>query len=413
LPKGDSRDELSATAPARRVLSGMRPTGRLHLGNYYGALKNWVNLQYEYECFFFVADWHMLTTGYEDTSKLPEQIHDVLIDWLAAGLNPGVSTLFIQSHVPEHAELHLLLSMMTPLGWLERVPSYKDQQEQLKEKDLATYGFLGYPLLQSADILVYRASYVPVGEDQVAHVEMTREIARRFNHLYGREPDFEEKAERAVKSLGGRNTTTYKQLRRKFQESGDTEALQRARALVTSNTRITVADRERLLGFLEGVGVAILPEPQVLLTTAAKVPGLDGRKMSKSYGNTIGMREDPEAVTKKLRAMQTDPARVRRTDPGDPEKCPVWDLHKIYSDDATRAWVNEGCRTAGIGCLDCKQPVIDKVVEEVTNLRRRAQEFEENPELVRGIVAEGADKARDAARETLDEVRRAMHLRAE
>jgi tryptophanyl-tRNA synthetase len=404
---------LSATAPARRVLSGMRPTGRLHLGNYYGALKNWVTLQYEYECFFFVADWHMLTTGYEDTTKLPAQIHDVLIDWLAAGLNPGVATLFIQSHVPEHAELHLLLSMITPLGWLERVPSYKDQQEQLKEKDLATYGFLGYPLLQSADILVYRAAFVPVGEDQVAHVEMTREIARRFNHLYGREADFEEKAERAVKSLGGRNSTTYKQLRRKFQESGDTEALERARVLVTSNNRITVADRERLLGFLEGGAVSILPEPHVLLTSAAKVPGLDGRKMSKSYGNTIGMREEPDVVAKKLRAMQTDPARARRTDPGDPEKCPVWDLHKIYSDDATRAWVTEGCRTAGIGCLDCKQPVIDKVIEEVTNLRKRAQEFEENPELVRGIVAEGADKARDAARETLDEVRRVMHLRAE
>src|SRR6202000_2151560 len=258
---------------------------------------------------------------------------------------------------------------------------------------------LGYPLLQGADILIYRANFVPVGEDQVAQVEITRECSRRFNHLYGREPDFEEKAERAVKSLGSRNSTTYKQLRRKFQESGDTEALSRARALVTSNTRITVADRERLLGFLEGGGVAILPEPQVLLTQAAKVPGLDGRKMSKSYGNTIGMREEPESVTKKLRAMQTDPARVRRTDPGDPEKCPVWDLHKIYSDDATRAWASEGCRTAGIGCLDCKQPVIDKVVEEVTNLRRRAQEFEENPDLVRGIVAEGADKARDARSE--------------
>ena len=261
---------MSATAPARRVLSGMRPTGRLHLGNYYGALKNWVTLQYEYECFFFVADWHMLTTGYDDTTKLPTQIYDVLIDWLAAGLNPGVATLFIQSHVPEHAELHLLLSMITPLGWLERVPSYKDQQEQLKEKDLATYGFLGYPLLQSADILIYRAAFVPVGEDQVAHVEMTREIARRFNHLYGREADFEEKAERAVKSLGGRNSTTYKQLRRKFQESGDTEALERARVLVTSNNRITVADRERLLGFLEGGAVSILPEPHVLLTSAAE-----------------------------------------------------------------------------------------------------------------------------------------------
>src|SRR5579864_9200775 len=404
---------MNAVPQGKRVLSGMRPTGALHLGNYHGALRNWVELQYQYECYFFVADWHALTTDYEDTSGLPQAIHEVIIDWLAAGLNPGVATLFVQSSVPEHAELHLLLSMIMPLGWLERVPSYKDQQEQLKEKDLATYGFLGYPLLQSADILVYRAAYVPVGEDQVAHVEMTREIARRFNHLYGREADFEAKAERAVKSLGGRNTTTYRQLRRRFQESGDTEALQRARALVQANNRITVADRERLLGFLEGGGVTILPEPQVLLTATPRVPGLDGRKMSKSYGNTIGMREEPEVVTKKLRAMVTDPARVRRTDPGDPEKCPVWDLHKIYSDDQVRAWASEGCRSAGIGCLYCKQPVIDKVVEEVTNLRRRAQEFEENPDLVRGIVAEGADKARDAARQTLDEVRRAMHLRAE
>jgi len=402
---------VSQPAPARRVLSGMRPTGRLHLGNYHGALRNWVELQYQYECFFFVADWHMLTTGYDETAPLQEHIREVLIDWLAAGLNPGVATLFIQSHVPEHAELHLLLSMITPLGWLERVPSYKDQQEQLKEKDLATYGFLGYPLLQSADILVYRAAYVPVGEDQVAHVELTREAARRFNHLYGREPDFEAKAERAVKSLGGRNATNYRQLRRRFQEAGDTEALQRAQALVHSNNRITVADRERLLGFLEGTGVTILPEPQVLLTATPKVPGLDGRKMSKSYGNTIGLREEPEQVAQKLRAMKTDPARVRRTDPGDPDKCPVWDLHQIYSDEATRKWASEGCRSAGIGCLDCKQPVIDKIVEEINGMRRRAQEYEDNPELVRGIVAEGADKAREAARETLDEVRRAMHLR--
>ncbi|HXZ61028.1 MAG TPA: tryptophan--tRNA ligase [Steroidobacteraceae bacterium] len=404
---------VSSPAPSRRVLSGMRPTGRLHLGNYHGALRNWVELQYQYECFFMVADWHMLTTGYDDTSQLQEHVREVLTDWLAAGLNPGVATLFIQSHVPEHAELHLLLSMITPLGWLERVPSYKDQQEQLKEKDLATYGFLGYPLLQSADILVYRAAYVPVGEDQVAHVELTREIARRFNHLYGREVDFETRAEKAVKSLGSRNATNYRSLRRKFQESGDAEALERARALVHSNNRITVADRQRLLGFLEGTGVTILPEPQVLLTATPRVPGLDGRKMSKSYGNTIGLREDPEAVVQKLKAMKTDPARVRRTDPGDPDKCPVWDLHKIYSDEATRQWVSEGCRSAGIGCLECKQPVIDKIVEEIGGMRRRAQEFEDNPELVRGIVAEGAEKARAAARETLDEVRRTMHLRAD
>jgi tryptophanyl-tRNA synthetase len=404
---------VSANPQARRILSGMRPTGPLHLGNYQGALRNWVELQYQFDCFFFVADWHMLTTGYEDTSALPDNIRQVLIDYLAAGLNPGVSTLFVQSHVPEHAELHLLLSMVTPLGWLERVPTYKDQQEELKEKDLATYGFLGYPLLQSADILIYRATFVPVGEDQVSHLEITREIARRFNHLYGREPDFETKAELAVKNLGGRNSTNYRQLRRKYQESGEADSLERARALVQSNNRITVADRERLLGYLEGSGVTILPEPQVLLTATPKVPGLDGRKMSKSYGNTIGLREDPDAVVQKMRKMQTDPARVHRTDPGNPDICPVFDLHKIYSDEPTKAWAAQGCRTAGIGCLDCKKPLIDKVVEEVTGMRKRAQEFEESPELLRNIISEGADKAREAARATLDEVRRAMHLRAD
>jgi len=402
---------MNANPQARRVVSGMRPTGALHLGNYHGALRNWVELQYQYECYFFIADWHALTTGYEDTSQLQTHINEVLIDWLAAGLNPGVATLFIQSYVPEHAELHLLLSMITPLAWLERVPTYKDQQAELKDKDLATHGFLGYPLLQSADILLYRAAFVPVGEDQVAHVEITREIARRFNHLYGREPDFEEKAEKAVKSLGGRNSTLYRQLRRKFQESGDTLALEKARSIVQGNTRITVADRERLLGYLEGSSVAILPEPQVLLTATPRVPGLDGRKMSKSYANTIGLREDPDTVAQKLRTMQTDPARVRRTDPGDPDKCPVFELHRIYSDEKTREWAATGCRTAGIGCLDCKQPLIERVVEEINVFRKRAQEYQENPELVRTIAADGAEKAREAARETLDDVRRAMHLR--
>ena len=404
---------MSANPQARRVLSGMRPTGQLHLGNYHGALKNWVELQYQYDCFFFVADWHALTTGYDDTRRLPEFVREMMIDWLAAGLNPGVATMFVQSQVPEHAELHLLLSMITPLGWLERVPTYKDQQEELKDKDLATYGFLGYPLLQAADILLYRPQLVPVGEDQVAHVEITREIARRFNHTFGREPDFEEKAENAVKGLGGRNATLYRQLRRKYQESGEQAALDKARALVSANTRITVADRERLLGYLEGSSVTILPEPQVLLTPTPKLPGLDGRKMSKSYGNTIGLREDPEVVTQKLKAMQTDPARVRRTDPGNPEKCPVWDLHKVYSDQTTRDWVDQGCRSAGIGCLECKKPLIDKIVEEVTTMRKRAQEYQDNPDLVRNILTEGAEKAREAARETLDEVRRAMHLRSE
>jgi tryptophanyl-tRNA synthetase len=390
----------------------MRPTGALHLGNYHGALRNWVELQYQYECFFFVADWHALTTGYEDTAGIPAAIHEVLIDWLAAGLNPGVATLFVQSHVPEHAELHLLLSMITPLGWLERVTTYKDQQEQLKDKDLATYGFLGYPLLQSADILLYRAAFVPVGEDQVAHVEITREVARRFNHLYGRELDFEQKAERAIKELGGRNITLYRQLRRRFQETGDAAALERARALVGGNTRITVADRERLLGYLEGSSVSILAEPQALLTASPKVPGLDGRKMSKSYGNTIAMREDPDVVAAKLRTMQTDPARVRRTDPGNPDICPVFDLHKLYTDDATREWAAAGCRSASIGCLDCKAPLIERVVEEVKGMRKRAQEFQENPELIPNLVHQGGEKAREAARETLDDVRRAMHLRS-
>jgi tryptophanyl-tRNA synthetase len=391
----------------------MRPTGQLHLGNYHGALRNWVDLQYQYPCFFFVADWHALTTGYEDTSKLPEYTHEMVIDWLAAGLNPGVATLFVQSHVPEHAELHLLLSMITPLSWLERVPTYKDQQAELVEKDLATYGFLGYPLLQSADILLYRPGYVPVGEDQVAHVEITREVARRFNHLFGREANFESKAEKAVAELGGRNSSLYRQLRKKFQETGDAESLEKARALVTGNTRITVADRERLLGYLEGSSVAILPEPQVLLTPTPKLPGLDGRKMSKSYGNTIGLREEPDSVAKKLKTMQTDPARVRRSDAGDPDKCPVWSLHQVYSDQATRDWAAAGCRSAGIGCLECKKPLIDRVVDEATTLRKRAEEYENNPELVRAILTEGCEKARDAARETLDEVRRAMHLRGD
>ena len=391
----------------------MRPTGQLHLGNYHGALRNWVDLQYQYPCFFFVADFHALTTGYADTEQLPDFTHEMVVDWLAAGLNPGVATLFVQSHVPEHAELHLLLSMITPLSWLERVPTYKDQQAELAEKDLATYGFLGYPLLQSADILLYRPAWVPVGEDQVAHVEITREIARRFNHIFGQETGFEAKAEKAVAGLGGRQSSLYRELRRKFQEGGDTEALEKARGIVQANTRITVADRERLLGYLEGTSVAILPEPQVMLTPTPKLPGLDGRKMSKSYGNTIGLREDPDAVTQKLKTMQTDPARARRTDPGEPERCPVWSLHQVYSDEATHRWVEAGCRSASIGCLECKKPLIDRLVEDTTAMRKRAQEFEENPELVRNILAEGAEKAREAARETLDEVRRAMHLRGD
>jgi tryptophanyl-tRNA synthetase len=388
----------------------MRPTGALHLGNYHGALRNWVELQYQYECYFFVADWHALTTGYEDTGNIEDNVWQVVIDWLAAGLNPGACTMFIQSHVPEHAELHLLLSMITPLGWLERVPTYKDQIEQLKDKDLSTYGFLGYPLLQSADILLYRAQYVPVGEDQVAHIEITREVARRFNHIFGREEDIEQKVKRALKQLGSRTAAMYQELRRQYQEQGEAESLSRAQALVESSTRLSLADRERLLGYVEGTGRSILVEPQALLTPTPKLPGLDGRKMSKSYGNTISMREDPDAVAKKLKTMQTDPARVRRTDPGDPDKCPVFDLHRLYSTDETRQWAAEGCRTAGIGCIECKKPLIDAVVTEITGFRDRAQQFEENKELVRGIVSEGCERARDTARRTMADVREAIGL---
>jgi tryptophanyl-tRNA synthetase len=400
----------SVPSQYQRVLSGMRPTGQLHLGHYHGVLKNWVRLQHEYDCFFFVADWHALTTHYEDPSIIGDSVWDMVIDWLAAGVNPGSAKLFIQSQVPEHAELHLLLSMLTPLSWLERVPTYKDQQEALKEKDLATYGFLGYPLLQSADILIYKAGQVPVGEDQVAHVELTRELARRFNHLYGREKDFEEKAEAAAKKMGKKNAKLYKELRRKYQEQGEHEALETARALLESQANITLGDRERLFGYLEGGGKIILPEPQALLTEASKMPGLDGQKMSKSYGNTISLRDDSEKVEKALRTMPTDPARVRRTDPGDPGKCPVWQLHEVYSTDETCQWVQEGCRSASIGCLDCKQPVIDGVLAELAPIRERAQEFVEDPKLVRNILAEGADAARDVARDTLEEVREAMGL---
>lgn len=393
-----------------RVLSGMRPTGLLHLGHYHGVLKNWISLQHQYECFFFVADWHALTTEYENPSVIADSVWDMVIDWLAVGINPGEATLFIQSRIPDHAELHVLLSMITPHAWLERVPSYKDQQDKLKDKDLSTYGFLGYPLLQAADILIYKAGHVPVGEDQVAHIELAREVARRFNHVYGREPAFKEKSEAAARKLGKKGAKLYFDLRKRFQEQGDAEALATARAFLEQQHNVAIGDRERLLGYLEGGGRVILPEPQPLLTRESKMPGLDGEKMSKSYGNTIGLREAPEAVVQKLRTMRTDPARVRRQDPGDPDKCPVWKLHAVYSKDEVKNWVQQGCRSAAIGCLDCKQPVIDAVLNELAPIRERAQEYTKDPEMVRGIVAKGCEAARDAARETLDEVRQAMGL---
>jgi tryptophanyl-tRNA synthetase len=388
----------------------MRPTGKLHLGHYHGVLKNWVQLQHDYESFFFVADWHALTTHYENPHIIEESVWDMVIDWLAAGVNPGTATLFIQSRVPEHAELHLLLSMMTPLGWLERVPTYKDQQEKLKEKDLATYGFLGYPLLQSADILMYRAGLVPVGADQVSHVEMTREIARRFNHLYGKDPGFEEQAELAISKMGKKNAKLYRALKKRYTENGEEDALETARALIKDQQNISISDRERLFGYIEGGGKVILPEPQPLLTPSSKMPGLDGQKMSKSYGNTIGLREDEDSVVKKIRTMQTDPQRIRLTDPGNPDVCPVWQLHEVYSDESTKEWVQNGCRSAGIGCLDCKKPVIDAVLDEQRPIIERARHYENDPKLVRSIIAEGCDKARTAASQTLNEVRKAMGL---
>ncbi len=394
----------------RRVLSGMRSTGRLHLGHYHGVLKNWVRLQHKYECFFFAADWHALTTHYEQPGEITRNTWEMVIDWLAAGVNPGSATLFIQSRVPEHAELHLLLSMITPLGWLERVPTYKDQQEKLRERDLATYGFLGYPLLQSADILIYQAGVVPVGEDQVSHVEMTREVARRFNHLYGREPNFEEKAMAAARKMGKKNSRIYLDLRKRYQEQGDHEALETARALLGDQQNLSIADRERLFGYLDGEGKVILPEPQPLLTESARMPGLDGQKMSKSYNNTIALNEPPEEVERKLRTMPTDPARVRRSDPGDPEKCPVWQLHQVYSSAETRQWVQEGCRSAGIGCLECKRPVIDAVLAELAPIQERAREYESDPDAVHAIIRDGCEAAREEARKTLEEVRQAMGL---
>jgi tryptophanyl-tRNA synthetase len=393
-----------------RVVSGMRPTGAMHLGHFHGALKNWVRLQSESECLFFVADWHALTTHYDDPSIIEKSTWDMVIDWLAAGIDPSKATIFIQSRVPEHAELHLLLSMATPLGWLERVPTYKDQQEKLADRDLATYGFLGYPLLQAADVLIYRAGLVPVGEDQIPHIEMMREIARRFNHLYGKEKGFEVKAQEAVKKLGGKLAKMYSELRVEYQEKGNAAALEQAKTLLEQSQSLSTTDRERLMGYLAGTRKMILVEPQALLTEASRLPGLDGQKMSKSYGNAIALREDKESITKKIRTMPTDPARVRRTDPGDPEKCPVWQLHKVYSDSQTHDWVVKGCTTAGIGCLECKQPVIDGVLREQEPMRERAQRYLDDPTLVRAIVAEGCDKARRLAQETMVDVREAMGL---
>ena len=388
----------------------MRPTGRLHLGHLHGVLKNWIRLQHEYECFFFVADWHALTTHYDEPYDIEQHTFEMVVDWLAAGVNPGSATLFVQSKVPEHAELHLLLSMTTPVSWLERVPSYKDQQAKLADRDLSTYGFLGYPVLQSADILIYRAGNVPVGQDQVAHVELTREIARRFNHIYGKEPGFEQHAEAAVKKMGKKAARLYSELRKAYQTSGDIEALMKARALLAEQQNLSVGDRERLFGYLEGGGRIILPEPRALLTETPTVLGLDGQKMSKSYANTISLREEPAAIEQKIKTMKTDPARVRRDDPGNPDICPVFALHQIYTSDEVRAWAAEGCRSAAIGCLECKGPLIDAIKAEQAPIRERAVQYERDRDMVQSILIEGSEEARDMARETLEAVRAAIGI---
>jgi tryptophanyl-tRNA synthetase len=395
---------------ADRILSGMRPTGGLHLGHYHGVLKNWVELQHQFECLFFVADWHALTTHYDTPEVIEQHVWDMVIDWLAAGVDPAQATLFIQSRVPAHAELHVLLSMITPLGWLERVPSYKDQQEKLAEKDLSTYGFLGYPLLQSADILIYRATRVPVGEDQVPHIEFTREIARRFNHIFGKDPGFREKAELAIKKLGSKKSRVYRELRNRYQEQGDEEALAAAKSLLDEQQNLSLGDQERLFGYLEGGGKMILSEPEAMLTPESKMPGLDGQKMSKSYNNTINLREEPDSVIKKVRTMPTDPARVRRNDPGDPNKCPLWQFHLVYSNAEVKEWAYNGCVTAGIGCLDCKQPVIDAILAEQSPMHERARIYEEDSTLVRNIIADGCERADKLAEETMRDVREAMGL---
>ncbi len=386
------------SASRKRVLSGMRPTGKLHLGNYMGALYNWLDLQHKYECYFFIADWHALTTDYADTSHVKKNILDVALDWLGAGLDPERSTLFVQSWVPQHAELHLLFSMITPLGWLERVPSYKEQQQQIGDvaaggKDLSTYGFLGYPLLQSADILIYQADFVPVGQDQVAHVELTREVARRFNQIYPRfkisptaPPEI-----RFLLSDQSRQFTTHPSLMTPQQY------VYRLLSKNPIHTQYAEVDR-------------VLPEPQHLLTPSPKLPGTDGRKMSKSYGNTIELADPEPVIRKKLKTMVTDPARIRRSDPGNPDVCPVFDLHKIFSSAETQQKVREGCTTAGIGCIECKGWLADGVVAELAPIQERRRTFEANPDHVWEILREGSAKARERSEETMRQVRDAMHL---
>lgn len=393
-----------------RVISGMRPNGKLHIGHYHGAIKNWLSLQYEHECYFMVADLHALISDYEDTKNIEDNIYTIVIDWLACGVDPSQAIIFIQSHVPEHTQLYALLSMITPLSWLERVPSYKDQLEKVLSKEMDTYGFLGYPLLQSADILLYNANIVPVGEDQVSHVELTREIARRFNHIYGREIGFEDKARETMKKLGSRRSELYQDLLISYQQDGDDEALVKARYLLSDAMNLSLGERERLFAFLENKSRVVLSEPQALVSDTPKIMGIDGHKMSKSSNNTIMLRENIDSINKKIRAMPTDPARIRRDDKGDPGKCPVWQLHEIYSSSDTKQWARNGCISAGIGCLECKSPLIEAINCEQLEFSERAKPYKDDINLIKNILADGAEKASEVAGEILDEVKHVMNI---
>ena len=402
----------------------MRPTGRVHLGHYHGVIKQWVDLQVSHDCFFFVADWHALTTRSDPTQDLKQPSIDMVIDWIACGINPGTCKIFFQSQIPYHAELNLLLSMITPLSWLERIPSYKDlvakskqpslsaseEEKSAKDWHYTTYGFLGYPLLQCADILAYKGDLVPVGEDQVSHIELTREIARRFNHLFGGERNFVKKCKMTIKKLDKKTASMYKKLRALFQEKGDVQALKMAVELVEQNI-LTLRDKERLRGYLEGSVRLIFPEPQSALNRAPKLPGTDGRKMSKSYSNTITLRDENTEIRDKILTMPTDPARIRRKDSGNPDVCPVWKWHEVYSDDERKKWVREGCTKAKIGCVDCKNAVIPSVQDCVSPIRERAKELSQDKHTIKSIIAEGTEAAREQAKKTLEEASKAMGIR--
>ena len=388
----------------------MRPTGSLHLGHHFGVLKNWLDLQSNYECYFFVADWHALTTDYEKSKNISDHTLDIVATWLSVGLDPSQSTIFVQSSIKQHSELFLLLSMCTPLSWLERVPTYKETLSALKDKEINTLGFLSYPLLQAADILIYGADYVPVGEDQIAHIELAREVARRFNNLYGKDEDFKIKARSALEKIGSKNSKLYLSWTKKYQETGDKGALDSARSLIENLTNISSKDKSRLEGFIEGSGILLLNEPQPLTTNVPKLNGLDGRKMSKSYKNTISLIEEDDLLEKKILSMQTDPSRIKKTDAGDPEKCSVWNLHKIFTENDTQSTIHNDCKSANIGCVDCKKILKKNISFEISPIRERFHNFKSDKDNLHQIITTGCKKASEKAEKQVEIVRKAIGL---